>query len=322
MVQFKPIWSPGVHGLSLSALELWLVDRVAFECSYLRDLEPVEPWNKNMQYGSLVQAGIEGFIKTRQPRGAAKFIHNEFERQCKQYDDYDDMSWWTNLAQHQVDTWIDLYGKDLDTYGVTDSECQHKIELTLPSGRTMLLNGYIDGEGADIIMENKCRGEWDEDVIAREIDLNLQVNVYQLLFKATHGHLPSRIWYQHIRRPGGFAYAGPRKKAAESPEDYRLRLAQAIHYDRDYHFYRYWIIPDEERHQRFLFGCLYPMLEAFLDWYTYMTHPNRKDEVNKYHWMQPYGLYNPFTEGTQERFRNFRLTGSTLGLRPKVNYPR
>lgn len=322
MVPYRSIWSPVVNGLSLSALELWLIDRVAFECSYLRDLEAVEPWNKNMQYGSLIQAGIEGFIKTRQTRGAAKFIHNEFEKQCSSYDDYDEIAWWSNLAQHQVSTFIDIYGKDLDTYGVTKSECQHKIELVLPSGRPIVLNGYLDGEGDNIVMENKCRGDWDADSLARELDYNLQVNMYQLLYKATHGHLPERIWYQHIRRPCGFGYAGPRKKTAESQDEYRLRIAEAIDTNRDYHFYRYWIKPDEERHNRFMHGCLYPMLEAFIDWYIYMTHPDRKNEVNKYHWIQPYGLYNPFTEGTQERFRNFRLTGSTLGLRPKVNYSR
>ena len=89
MVQFRAIWSPVVNGLSLSALEMWLVDRVAFEVSYLRDLEAVEPWNKNMMYGSLIQAGIEGYIKTRQPRGAAKFIQTEFEKQAKKYDELD-----------------------------------------------------------------------------------------------------------------------------------------------------------------------------------------------------------------------------------------
>jgi hypothetical protein len=282
-------------------------------------MEAVEPWNKNMQYGSLVQAGIEGYIKTRQPRGAAKFIQNEFEKQVRQYEEYEDIAWWAQLAQSQVSTWIDIYSKDLDDLGITKSEVQHKVELTLPSGRPITLNGFIDGEGDTILMENKCRGEWDEEKIANEIDLNLQVNMYLLFFRAEKGILPDRMWYQHIRRPGGFAYSGPRKKAKESPDDYRHRLAEHIDTERDYHFFRYIIRPDEERHQRFMHLCMYPMLEAFLDWYFYMIHPNRKDEVNKYHWPTPYGLFNPFTEGMPERYRNFRLTGSTLGLRPKVH---
>ena len=320
MDQSLPVWSPQRNGLSLSGLELWLIDRVAFEVSYLKNMEAVESWNKNMSYGLLVQAGIEGFIKTRQPRGAAKLIDNTFQKMCREYDDYEEIAWWTGLAQHQVTTWIDMYAADLDKYGVTKSEQQHKMNLTLPSGRSIVLNGYLDGEGADIIMENKCRGEWDEEHIAREIDLNLQVNYYTLLYSATYSKLPTKIWYQHIRRPGGFAYSGPRKKAAESRTEYRGRLVDNINAERDYHFFRYWVRPDTERFERYMRGCLYPMLEAFLDWYEYMTHASRQDEVNKYHWIQPYGLYNPFTEGTQERFRNFRLTGSTLGLRQKVAY--
>lgn len=320
MAPFRPVWSPAVSGLSLSGLELWLVDRVAFEVSYLRDLEVVESWNKNMQYGSLIQAGIEGYIKTRQIRGAAKFIQEEFEKQVRQYEDYEDIAWWASLAQHQVLIWSNQYAADLDLYRVTSSEVQHKIDLILPSGRPITLNGYIDGEGDDILMENKCRGEWDEETIAREIDMNLQVNYYLLMYKAQHGKLPSRMWYQHIRRPGGFGYSGPRQKAKETREEYKQRIVEAIDQNRDYHFFRYWIKPDEDRLNRFLHGCLYPILEAFLDWYLYMTHPQKKDQLNKYHWMTPYGLYNPFTEGTAERFRNFRLTGNTVGLRPKVSY--
>lgn len=152
------IWSPVANGLSLSALEMWLVDRVAFEVSYLRDLEAVESWNKNMMYGSLIQAGIEGYIKTRQPRGAAKFIQTEYEKQVAKYDDIDEISWWATLAQHQVTTFTDLYAADLDLFHVDKSECQHKIELILPSGRPIVLNGFIDGEGDGVIMENKCRG--------------------------------------------------------------------------------------------------------------------------------------------------------------------
>lgn len=296
---------------------MWLVDKTAFEISYLRDLEVVEPWNKNMNYGSFVQAGIEGFIKTRQPRGAAKFIDNMFEKQCKQYEDYEDIAWWSSIAQTTVSTWIDLYGKDLDKYKVTNSEAHHKITLNLPSGRPITLHGYIDGEGENILMENKTRGEWDEVALAKEIDLNLQFNMYSLFFSAKYGRLPERFWYQHIRRPLGFAYKGPRSKAKESKEDFRKRLGEAIDMNRDYHFFRYFARPTEDRHQRFLHQCLYPMLEAFLDWYFYMIHPQRSTEVNRTHWVTPYGLYSPFMEGTLERFREYRLNGSTFGLRPK-----
>jgi hypothetical protein len=283
-------------------------------------MEAVEPWNKNTHYGQLIQAGIEGFIKTREQRGAARFIHNEFEKQCKEYTEYEDIAWWAGLAQHTITTWIDMYGSDLDTYGIEKSECNHKVDLTLPSGRLITLNGYIDGEGVGVMMENKCRGDWDSESVAREIDLNLQVNYYLLMYSASYGALPERVWYQHIKRPGGFGYHGPRKKVKETQDEFRLRLAEAIHTDRDTHFFRYWMLPDKERHERFLHHFLYPMLEAFLDWYCYMIHPQKQDEVNRYHWSTPYGLYNPFMEGTLERFRNFRLNGSTLGLRPKVDY--
>ena len=306
-----------INGLSVSGLELWLVDRVAFECSYLRDLEAVEPWNKNMQFGTLVQAGIEGYIKTRQARGAGKLIANEFEKQIALYSETDEISFWTKLATQMVNTWISLYAKDLDTYGIKHSERHHEMMLELPSGRSIKLHGYVDGEGDDALMENKCRGEWDETKLAEEIDLNLQVNMYCLFHKAQHGKLPSTVWYQHMRRPAGFAYRGPARRSKETDKEFALRLCEAIDGNRPYHFFRYFINPDEQRFNRFLHACLYPMLECFLDWYEYMALPSKQGVVNKTHFMMPYGLYNPFMEGTAERFRNFRMSGSTFGLRKK-----
>ena len=41
------IWSPIIDGLSLSGLELWLINKVAFELKYIKELEPVQQWNKN-----------------------------------------------------------------------------------------------------------------------------------------------------------------------------------------------------------------------------------------------------------------------------------
>lgn len=89
--------------------------------------------------------------------------------------------------------------------------------------------------------------------------------------------------------------------------------------NKGYYFFRYLVRPNEEIIDRFLNECLVPILESFLDWYEYMTNPNKKDVVNRFHWITPYGLYNPFMEGTAEKFRTYRLTGSSLGLRPRIN---
>lgn len=320
MAAYKQIWSPTIHGLSVSGLELWLVDRTAFEISYLRDLEAVEPWNKNIFYGVLVQAGIEGFIKTRNLAGVKRFIETEAQKQLLAYDDWDDILWWAEMARQTCHQYVEIYGADLDKYEVKASERHHQVELKLPSGRMIKLHGYIDGEGDNVILENKCRGEWDETAIAKEVDLNLQVNMYCLFHRATNGRLPGRVWYQHIRRPAGFGYKGPRQKQREDRSDFRHRIVEHITNNRPYYFYRYWIRPDEKRFSRFMKQMMFPMLEAFMDWYEYMITPNRSEVVNRLHWTTPYGLYNPFMEGTQERFRQYRIDGSLEGLRPKVHY--
>lgn len=318
MAKSVQLWSPQIHGLSLSGLELWLVDKVAFELQYLRNLEVVESWNKNMQYGSLVQAGIEGFIKTRQAKLAHRFIDIESEKQIAIWDDAEEILWWAGLAKAAVTEFIRHYETDLKKYGIQKSEEHHKVDLTLPSGRQLIIHGYLDGHGPENMMENKCRGDWDLESIAAEIDRNLQVNYYCLMYKATHGKLPKYVWYQHVRRPGSFGYRGPTRRKTESKDQYRDRIILHMEENKGYYFFRHMIRPTEQVLDRFLNECLIPILEAFMDWYTYMTSPNKKDTPNHSHWITPYGLYNPFMEGTQERFRTYRLTGSTLGLRPRI----
>jgi len=312
------LWCPLRNGLSVSGLNMWLVDRTGFELQYLKRLEAVEPWNKNLGYGLLMQAGIEGFIKTGTMAGAYHLQDREFQTQATQYAELDEISYWTRIAARQLTTFIDFYGKDLKKYGITESENHHECEVKLHSGRKLKLHGYIDGEGDDILMENKTRGEWDEQTIAESIDLDLQFNIYCLLKRAKTGKLPSRVWYQHIRRPGGFGYKGPRRKANESDDAYIKRLGEAIDTDRTYHFYRYLARPTDRRFKKFCTVTLFPILEAFMDWYEYMAAPDKDQRVNKFNWMQPYGLYDPFLQGTRERFREYRLTGTTLGLRKRV----
>jgi len=320
MQKIIQVWNPVAEGLSVSALNLWLIDRVAFEIQYLRGYEAVEDWNKSTNYGKFIQAGIEGFIKTRETRGISKFIHNEFVQQIHTYDKYDEIAWWASLADKQVNVWRSLYEDDLNSMRVDKSEAKYESVITLPSGRQIKLKGYIDGESPSGIMENKCRGDWDEDTVTQQIHLDLQYNYYLMLFYTKHGTLPQYVWYQHIRRPGGYGSKSPRRKKNEPDSEFLLRTSKHIAENTDYYFFRLLLKPTMDEFARFNYSCLYPILEAFIDWYCYMTHPTRETAVNNCHWMTPYGLYNPFLEGTQERFRNYRMHGSTRGLRPRKAY--
>jgi hypothetical protein len=313
-----PVYNPNTYGLSVSALNLWLVNRVAFELSYFHNFEPVEPWNKNTGYGSLIGAGIEGWIKTRELRGVSRFIETQYRQELAKFNEFEELSWWAQLAEHQTRVFVSRYEKDFDKYDIHEAEDKHKVVIDLPSSRQITLAGRMDGVGKNILFEHKAKADWNTEKVASEIDLDLQYNFYLLLYLATYDRLPSRVWYQHSRRAGGFAYNGPRKKSTESKSDYLERVKDDITEYPDNYFYQFISIPERARFDRFLHICLYPILESFLDWYEYMTHPQRKDIVNKNHWLTPYGLYNPYVEGTDERFRTYALTGSTLGLKRKT----
>lgn len=325
-VSVKTIWNPATKGLSVSALNLFWINPVAFELKYFQGLEPVEPWNKNTAYGSLIGAGIEGWIKRREESAIVGFIDNQMRRDLLKFNEYDDIVWWSQLATAQAKVFCSRYSADFDRYKVTRAETKRKETIVLPSGREITLNGYLDGEGKDIIFEHKCRGDWNTERIANEIDMDLQYNYYLLLYYTKEGKLPKHVWYQHSRRPSGFGYRGPKKKDTETKDTYLKRLIKYIQENEDDHFYQFMAKPDMGRFQRFLSISLYPKLEQFLDWYDYLTaQPQFQYSLvpgefrhNSLHVMTPYGLYNPYLEGTDENFRHYALTGSTLGLRKRT----
>lgn len=304
------VWSPTDNGLSVSGLNLWLQDRFAFNVYYLEGLEAVQTWRKEMAYGSLVQAGIEGWIKTQQTKGMLRFIQQEFDRQVEEYGLSEEIEWWAKLACHQCSIFVDLYAHDLPQ--LTTSERHAEALITLPSGREIKLHGYLDGEGPAILFENKVRGKWDVDVLTDNLPMDLQYNYYLLLLQS-EGTLPDLVWYQHCRRPGSWGFKGPRRKKSESKDEHRLRTEQHMTDNKDYYFYRYFGKPTLQDLEKFCYACMYPMLEAFLDWYEFKMSSD--SPPNRFDWMTPYGLYNPFTEGTPEKFREYRLTGSSAGLR-------
>lgn len=317
MESSRSLWSPVDNGLSVSALNLWLIDKVAFKASYLDGWEEVQPWRKEMAYGSLFWAGIEGWIKTGQMRSLSRFIQNEYDKQVQEHGYLEELIWWSKLAGFQAQQFVNLYSKDkkLPLSLVTNSERNVRVQIELPSGRPITLNCYLDGEGDGLLLENKVRGKIDREGVSENIIYDLQLNYYLLALYSETGSLPNKVWYQTCLRPCGFGY-GIRKKAKECKEEFLERVKANIVNKPEEHFFRYVISkPTIKDLKKVCHAMLYPMLEAFLDWYEYSIDPVEK--VNKHHWMTPYGLYNPFTEDVKERFRNFRMTGSTMGLRRK-----
>jgi hypothetical protein len=305
-----------------------MVDPIACELRYLRDLEAVEPWRKEMSYGSFFQAAVEGYVKEG-VRSACSFVDETADSQItRNPESKSDILFWADLAKSLfLKCYLPRYP---EVSCITKSERHVAADISLPSGRVVKLHGYLDAEfeklppglgpvtGCWGFGEHKCRGEWNEQTIAENIPWDLQTNIYTLLLFAERGEIPPAVWYQHCRRPGGFAYGGPRQGKNETLQQWGSRVIKTIEADTsDYHFFRFWHRPTRAGLERFLWGFLYPYLEHFLDWYDYMVDPNRDQRVNKYHWIRPYGVYDNFMTTFPEAYRNYRVTGSTRGLRKK-----
>lgn len=316
----KSIWHPVDNGLSVSGLNLWLIDRFAFETTYIAGYEEVQPWRKETAYGNLFWSAVEGWIKTQQQRGLARFLQQQYQEQVNEHGYGEEIAWWAKLAGFQAEQFVMTYDRDkkMPLSLVTKSERNCRVTIDLPSGRKITLNCYLDGEGDGLLMENKVRGKIDREAIAENIKYDLQYNLYLLALYNESGEVPTKVWYQTCLRPCGFGY-GVRKKSKEDNDAFLERIKGYILMNPDAHFYRYVGRPTKAGLQKVCHAMLYPMLESFLDWYDYITDPERDSKVNRFQWMTPYGLYNPFTEEVKERFRNYRLTGSTAGLRKRFS---
>ena len=313
-------WHPVDDGLSVSGLNLWLQDRFAYKVRYLEGYEEVLKFTPALAYGNLMQCGIEGYIKgDRQKVSMIKFIKTEYDRLVEEHGTLEDIDFWANLAMHECDLFIQHYENDpvMPLTEITESERNVRVECPLPSGRVIALNCYLDGEGDGVLMENKVRGNWWEEGISRNIHLDLQVNFYLMAVTMETGETPKKVWYQHSLRPG--SRKGPRKTKKETQTEYLERCKAWMSENPEKTFYRYIFPPTPGDLQRFAHATLYPILEAFLDWFEYHEEARLGgNPVNKYCWIAPYGQYNPFVEGTSERFREYRLTGQPNGLRKRV----
>lgn len=315
------LYNPTKHGLSVSALSLWHVDKTAFYARYILGYTEVMPWQLKMAYGTFVQAGIEGYVKLRTRSGSAKFIQNCYEKDLAKYGYSDEMFYAFKLACIQCDLFVCQWKEVLDS--CTDSERNLRPVLSLPSGRHVVMNCYLDGEGDRkkelFILENKVRAKVDREEISQYISLDLQLNYYLLAYYLETGQLPKKVHYFTQLRPNSFGYRGPRRKKKESIGDYHERIKTHIQDNPDYYTYRYVVQPTEASLHRFCQRCLYPMVENLLDWYEYVTADPQTRGVNKVDYMTPYGIYNPFTNEVQEAYRQFRLSGSTTGLIKRRN---
>lgn len=315
------VWSPIDDGLSVSGLQLWLQDRFAFKVRYIEGYEEVQPFSAPLAYGNLIQSGIEGWVETGgQKAGMLKFIKNEYDRLVDRNGTMEEIDWWTHLAMHQADLFLQHYADDphITTSEITKSERNVRVECPLPSGRAITLNCYLDGEGDNLLFENKVRGRWSAEKISANISMDLQLNYYLLALWCESGEIPQNVWYQHQLRVGGWGSKGPRKTKKETDLEHLERVKTWMSANPDEVFFRYVVRPTPLDVQRFAHACLYPMLEAFLDWYEYVEKVRLGEPcVNRWDWMSPYGLYNPFVEGTDEKFRHYRLTGTPNGLRKR-----
>lgn len=213
--------------------------------------------------------------------------------------------------------------------------------------------GKMDGKRGVLLGEHKTKGDVDIDAIRRQLTFDLQTMLYltalQVMADDMDGPFEQHrgpilgVRYNVVRRPlsGGrytiTQHKEKRTKETRSKKDGRVlkpgsitpaetwpafceRLGKLIKGDPEWFFARFTVRVSPSDIARFRQMCLDPILERMCLWYDLVTEESDPLAVGYrptygMHYVFPFGVLNPLTEGLSTDLEECVATGSTAGLR-------
>ena len=356
-----PLWlGPGADGwnggVTQSMLGGYLVCKERFRIRYIEGLQPADTFRKALEYGNMWHTCEEAFADERNEGWQAPL-----QRYCKDLmkkypTQGTEINKWYNVCKVQFPLYVRHWEKQPDVKNRTPlmQEVAFDVPYKLPSGRVVRLRGKWDsvdiiGKGknrAIYLMENKTKGEVDEQKIRTQLHFDLQTMLYLVALETWYDtkedgpNYPLKgVRYNVIRRPlsGGKGSIkqkkGSKNIAPETTQEYYARLGQVIaedvaQGDANTYFFRWKAEITAQDIERFKRECLDPVLENLCDdyeWWEYCCALNsdhwdnteRRTEFSDHSpngFRFPYGIWNPITDGRGTDLDEYLATGSTLGL--------
>jgi len=328
-----PVWKgPEVDGITQSMIGRYLVCKERFRVRVIEGFRPNEGFRVPLEYGNMIHLCEEyhGVGEDWQ-----KPLRQYCADLCRQYpNEQKDVDKWYRICKIQYPIYLKYWKqhKDEKKRVPISYEQEFGVPYDLPSGRTVILRGKIDGldtigKGRNAycaMKENKARGSYNELKLQQDLTFDLQTMMYfiacQIMEQRGEIELPAklnRIRYNVIRRPlGGGAKGQIRQRKNDTLKEYYERLEEVLEEHKDEYYTRFEVHINQSDVDKFKNTFLTPCLEEICDWYYKVTNHRPKGLVTAgvQNYRLPYGTYNNVREGYGADVDEYLRTESTVGL--------
>lgn len=329
--QTESLWKgPEVDGITQSLLGRFLACRERFRLLVVDGLTTADDFNHRLEYGNMWHLCEEAYA-AKQPW--EEDLRAYVARLCSKYRHrQEQVAHWYEVCRAQFPIYAEFWAHYDKPIRPVSQEEVFAVPYTLPSKRVVLLKGKWDsvdivGTGKNARMylqENKTKGDIDEQLLRRQLQFDLQTNVYLIALKLKMGQSKTPlagVRYNVVRRPlsGGRGSIRQRKPTksnpkGESSQAFYARLAGLIEDDPGYFFMRWTVEFTSEDLERFQTQFLTPILEQLCDWWEWISSKPDNIWIESIHWRHPFGVYNPMNEGRASEMDEYLASGSKLGL--------
>jgi hypothetical protein len=310
----KPFRNVKEDGVTYSFLDEWLLDREQARLSY------VEGWSSSglavpLDFGLAFHDCLEWIAKGRSPKTIKKKILDPyFERRMQSKNKLrpDEV---TKLRELLATVKV-LFEEYAHFYSDTDKDFQYifqeesfKVDHPLPSGHTMPLRGRWDAvykeNGKIWLMENKTKGQIDEEGILASLPFDLQTMLYVYCLEKHLGQKVEGVLYNVIRRPG------LRRKKTEQIEEFVDRIQDDVVKRPEHYFMRWRVEFLPEDITNWVSRSLDPILEQVMQWWLSIQNNPFEPWDSPLHYQNPSAL---FTRYGRSRYFDLITRNRTTGL--------
>tara|TARA_R110002020_G_scaffold115383_2_gene265299 strand:+ start:65 stop:1075 length:1011 start_codon:yes stop_codon:yes gene_type:complete len=315
----KPFRNVVEDGVTYSFLDEWLLDREQARLSY------VEGWSSKglavpLDFGLAFHDCLEWVAKGRSPKTIhKKVIAPYLEKRLggKNKLRPDEVIKLTELLR-SVEVVFQEYASYWEKY---DADMQYiyqeksfKVDHTLPSGKDMPLRGRWDAvykeNGKIWLMENKTKGQIDEEGILASLPFDLQTMLYVHTLQEHLGQKVEGVLYNVIRRPG------LRRRKTEQIGEFIDRIQDDV-VKRPQHYFMRWRVEFlSEDIKTWVSKSLNPILEQVMQWWESIQNNPFEPWDSPLHYQNPTAL---FTRYGRSRYFDLITKNTSVGLYQREN---
>ena len=317
VVKKRPFRDIEKDGITYSFLDEWLLDREQARLSY------VEGWSSTgfsvaLTFGIAFHDCLEWIAKGRSVKTIRwKILNPFFERRAKNLDEQHVEDLQKTLAMVEVVfRKYQEYWEGYDQrFNYIFQEKSFEVNHMTQTGISIPVRGrwdavYSDSQNKLWLMENKTKGQIDEEGIMAHLPQDLQTMLYVHALQKHTGRRVEGVLYNVIRRPG------LRQKKTETVDEYLERAFDDITNRPEYYFMRWKVELLPQDIENWVLKTFDPILDQVAAWWESIKDDPFDPWGSPLHYQNPQAL---FTKFGKSRYFNMLTRGSTEGLYQRTN---